>query len=191
MLGALMTRLIGLHRGVLPIGLLLCVALTVACKPIPLFSPRALEGLDEEFDVAVWSKAPKTMGGRKVELGGRILRAEVRDGETIFVAAHLPIVDDLVYESFEERKRQEEYGVFYRATIDPKWLVPGNHLVVVGVTTDVKTFSFNGTERTLPFVRAECLHVWESAGMSPPALPVAEAEQFAMLAQATYCTSAY
>lgn len=190
MLGPPMKRLNGL-RFHFSLVLFFCMGLTMACQPIPLFSPRALEGVDEEFDVAAWTKKPHAMVGRKVQVGGRLLRAEVKDGETFVVAAYLPIVDDLVYESFEVRKRQEEFGVFYRATIDPKWLVAGNHFVVVGMTTESKTLSLNGTERTLPVLRAECLHVWESAGMTPPALPVAEAEQFASLAQATYCTSGY
>lgn len=160
-----------------------------ACSAIPIFSPRVMEGVDDGFDVAVWWRTPNAVTGRKVELGGKIMQAEARNGETFLVAAHLPIVDQLVYESFEEHRVVKEYGIYYRATIDPKWLGAGNHMMVVGVTSQAKPAVIRGAQRTVPFVTAECLHFWKSAGTPPPALPLAAAETFASLEQTTYCTS--
>lgn len=173
--------------------LVLCCALAAmyACAVNPIFSPMVMDGMDEHFDVAVWWKTPNAVVGRKVELGGRLVRAEVRNGETFLVASHLPIVDQLVYESFESHRALKEYGIYYRATIDPKWLSAGNHLMVVGMTSQAKPFHPGGRQQAIPFVTAECLHLWKSAGTPPPALPLAAAEKFAVLEQMTYCTSGY
>ena len=160
-----------------------------ACSAIPIFSPRVMDGVGEGFDEAVWWKTPNAMTGRKVELGGEIVQAQVRNGETFLVAAHLPIVDQLVYESFEEHRMAKEYGVYYRATIDPKWLGAGNHMMVVGVTSQARAVVIRGAQRTVPFVTAECVHFWKSAGTPPPDLPLAAAEKFESLEQTTYCTS--
>ena len=174
-------------------ALILCAGLVAiqACAGIPTFSPLVREGIDEYFDVAVWWKTPNAVVGRKVELGGRLIRAEVRNGETYLIASHLPIVDQLVYESFESPRTAKEYGIYYRATIDPKWLKTGNDLMVVGVTSQAKTVSINGRQQAIPFVNAECLHLWKSAGRPPPRLPLAAAEKFNKLEQATYCSSGY
>jgi starvation-inducible outer membrane lipoprotein len=180
-------------RGWLPRAAILCVAVILmqACGTIPIFSPRVLDGVDENFDVATWWKAPNAAVGRKVELGGRLVHAEVRNGETFLVVAHLPIVDRLVYESFESNQTTNEYGIYYRTTIDPKWLVAGNHLMVVGIIARAKTEVIHGIRRTIPFITAECLHLWNSAGTPPPVLPLAMAEKFTPLEQVTYCTSGY
>jgi starvation-inducible outer membrane lipoprotein len=174
-------------------ALILCAGLLAiqACARIPTFSPLALDGIDEYFDVAVWWKTPNAVAGRKVELGGRLIRADIRNGETYLIASHLPIVDQLVYESFESRRTTNEYGIHYRATIDPKWLTPGNDLMVVGFTSQAKTVSISGRQRAIPFVNAGCLHLWSSAGTPPPRLPLATAEKFTKLEQATYCSSGY
>jgi starvation-inducible outer membrane lipoprotein len=173
--------------------LILCGGLAAmqACASIPTFSPLVMEGIDEQFDVAVWWKTPHALVGRKVELGGRLVRADVKNGETYLVVSHLPIVDQLVYESFETPRPTKEYGIYYRATIDPKWLQAGNHLMVVGITSQPRTVSINGRQQTIPFVTAECLHLWKSAGTPPPPLPLATAEKFNKLEQATYCSSGY
>jgi starvation-inducible outer membrane lipoprotein len=160
-----------------------------ACSAIPIFSPRVMEGVNEDFDAAVWWKTPNAVTGRKVELGGEMVQAEAKRGETFLIAAHLPIVDQLVYESFEEHRVGREYGIHYRATIDPKWLGAGNHMMVVGVTSQARTVVIRGVQRTVPFVTAECVHFWKSAGTPPPELPLAAAEKFASLDQTTYCTS--
>ncbi|WP_447603274.1 Slp family lipoprotein [Nitrospira sp. Nam80] len=170
---------------------LCCVAITLqTCSAIPIFSPRVMEGVDEGFDVQVWWKAPNAVVGRKVELGGQIVQGEIKNGETFLAATHLPIVDQLVYESFEVNRPVNQYGIYYRATIDPKWLAPGNHFMVVGVTSQPKPVFINGTQKTVPFVIAECLHVWKSAD-TPPAPPLLEAVKFGALDHVTYCTSGY
>ena len=85
----------------------------------------------------------------------------------------------------------KQYGIHYRATIDPKWLAAGNHIMVVGATLQTKTVLVSGTQQTIPFVNAECLHVWKSAGTAPPSLPLDTGAKFERLEQATYCTSGY
>jgi hypothetical protein len=179
--------------GARALGLIFCFCLAAlhGCAGIPTFSPLVLDGIDESFDVAVWWKTPNAVVGRKVELGGRLVRAEVRNGETFLVATHLPIVDQLVYESFETHRPLKEYGIHYRATIDSKWLTAGNDLMVVGVTSQAKPFSPGGRQPAIPFVTAECLHLWRSAGTPPPSLPLATAQKFGGLEQRIYCTSGY
>ena len=64
-------------------------------------------------------------------------------------------------------------------------------IAVVGATSLTKTVLVGGIQRTIPFVNAECLHVWKSAGTPPPSLPLDTAAKFERLEQATYCTSGY
>jgi starvation-inducible outer membrane lipoprotein len=180
-----------INRQVVVVFLLACMGLGIACARIPLFSPKAMEGVDEYFDVGRWWRAPNQMVGRKVELGGQIIHAEIKNGETFLVVTHLPIVDQLVYQSLEIHRPIEKYGIAYRATIDPKWLIAGNHVIVVGTTAPVRPISLNGPQQTLPFITAECLHLWKSAGTAPPTFPLSAAATFDRLEQATYCASGY
>ena len=53
-----------------------------ACASNPLFPPKVTDGIDEHFDFEVWRKTPNTGIGRKIELAGRVVRSDMRNGET-------------------------------------------------------------------------------------------------------------
>lgn len=162
-----------------------------ACASIPLFPPKAADGIDEHFDFEVWRKAPNTRIGRKIELAGRVISSEMKNGETFVIAEQLPIVDGLVYETLALKKRVGEYGIFYRATIDPKWLGAGNLLMVIGTVTQPKTVAVNGVQQTLPFLIAECLRLWRTGGKELPQSQQNDVDRLDSFEHTTYCASSY
>ncbi len=162
-----------------------------ACAPNPLFPPKATDDIDEYFDFDVWRKAPNTGIGRKIELAGRVVRADNRNGETFVIAEQLPIVDGLVYETLALKKRMGEYGIFYRATIDPKWLGAGNLLMVIGNVTQPKTVAVNGAQHTFPLLIAECLRLWRTGGKELPQSRQNDVDRLASFEHTTYCASSY
>ena len=129
---------ISLKRSPIFFVILFMILDLAACASNPLFPPKVTDGIDEHFDFEVWRKTPNTGIGRKIELAGRVVRSDMRNGETFAIVEQLPIVDGLVYETLALKKRTGEYGVFYRATIDPKWLGAGNLLMVIGTVTQPK-----------------------------------------------------
>lgn len=154
-------------------------------------SPRATEDIDEYFDFEVWQKAPNTGIGHKIELAGRVLRSDMKNGETFVIVEQLPIVDGLVYETLALKKRRVDYGIFYRATIDPKWLAAGNLLMVIGTVTQPRTVTVNGVHHTLPSLIAECLHPWRTGGKELPQSQQNDVERLASFNHMTYCASSY
>lgn len=173
-------------------GLILWTAIGLsACAFIPLFPPKVTEGIDEHFDFEVWRKAPNTGIGRKIELAGRVVRSDMKNGETFVIAEQLPIVDGLVYETLALKKRTGEYGILYRATIDPKWLAAGDLLMVIGTVTQPKTVAVKGVQQTLPLLIAECLHLWRTGGKELPQSQQNDAERLASFKHMTYCASSY
>jgi starvation-inducible outer membrane lipoprotein len=161
------------------------------CAPNPLFPPKATDDIDEHFDFEVWRKASNSRMGRKIELAGRVVRADNRNGETFIIAEQLPIVDGLVYETLARKKRTGEYGIFYRATIDPKWLGTGNLLMVIGAVTKPKTVAVDGVQQSLPFLIAECLRLWKTGGKELPQSKQSAVDRLASFEHTTYCASSY
>jgi starvation-inducible outer membrane lipoprotein len=161
------------------------------CASNPLFPPKVTDGIDEHFDFEVWRKTPNTGIGHKIELAGRVVRSDMRNGETFAIVEQLPIVDGLVYETLALKKRIGEYGVFYRATIDPKWLGAGNLLMVIGTVTQPKAVAVNGVQHTFPFLIAECLRLWRTEGKELPQSQQNAVDRLASFDHTTYCASSY
>ncbi|MET0514218.1 MAG: Slp family lipoprotein [Nitrospiraceae bacterium] len=171
---------------------IVCMILALtACKSYPLFPPRVTDGIDEYFDFDVWRNAPNTGIGRKIELAGRVIRSDMRNGETFVIVEQLPLVDGLVYETLALKNRTGEYGIFYRATIDPRWLEAGNLLMVIGTVTQPKAVRDNGVQQPLPFLVAECLRLWRTEGKELPQSRQNASDRFASFEHTTYCAASY
>ena len=182
---------ISLKRSPTFFGILFMISALAACASNPLFPPKVTDGIDEHFDFEVWRKAPSTGIGRKIELAGRVVRSDMRNGETFVIVEQLPIVDGLVYETLALKKRTGEYGVFYRATIDPKWLGAGNLLMVIGAVSQPKAVAVNGGQQTLPFLIGECLRLWRTEGKELPQSQQNAVDRLAPFDHTTYCASSY
>ena len=68
-----------------------------ACSPVQLFPSEVMEGVDPNFDFSRWRAIPNQALERKIELGGRIIQSDRKDGHVTMVVTQLPIVQYPAY----------------------------------------------------------------------------------------------
>lgn len=159
-----------------------------ACAPVQLFPSEVMQGVDPNFDFSHWRMLPNQALERKIHLGGRIIQSEVRDGGITIVVTHLPIVEHPAYGPKEMGKRNGEFVVTYQGKIESSFLRTGNRLIVVGTTKPAKTVAVDDLLRSLPAVKAECLHLWNTGGRDIADFPSYGAG-YETLEEQTYCIS--
>lgn len=169
-------------------GLLLC-GMVVACAPSQLFPAKVSEGVDPQFDFTAWRMAPNGKVGHKVQLGGRIIQAESKPEGVVIVAAQLPIVNTPAYGPKDTGKRSGEYAVFLAGKMDPKWLAVGNHLAVIGTTTQARIVVLDDIQRSLPSLTAQCVHIWKTGGKEISEFPFNTGGGYEPLEENTDCAS--
>lgn len=135
-----------------------------ACSPPQLFAPGVMEGVDQDFDFSRWRALPNQDDGKKAELGGAILRAEVKGDTVTLVLRQLPIVKHPAYGPRDTGKRSGEFAATFSGTLEPKFLQRGNRVVVVGTTKLVKVVVVDDIPRSLPNLEVKCLHIWNTGG---------------------------
>jgi len=159
-----------------------------ACGPRAVFPPQALQGVEQDFDFNAWRAAPQVNQGRKVQVGGRIVQAEVEEGGTLIVGIQLPIVQHPAYGPSEGRKRTGayEFAFLYPGKIEPSALTPGNRFIVVGTTQRPRPVAVDGAPKTEPFLTARCVHIWKTEGREIADFPEVGAGYYP-LEENTYC----
>lgn len=170
-------------------AILLCSLFISACAPTQVFPPEAMEGVDKNFDFTGWRMVPNGKAGRKIQLGGRIIQGEAKEGGVVLVVAQLPIVEHPAYGPKDSGKRSGEFVVLYQGKLDPNSLQPGNRLIVVGTTQNAKVVTVDDIQRSLPSVVARCLHIWNTGGRDVADFPSFGAG-YEPLEENTFCTSA-
>lgn len=160
-----------------------------ACAPVQLFPTDATNGVDKDFDFTAWRTIPNAKTGQKVQLGGRIVQADGRNGGLIIIATQLPIVQQPAYGPKDTGRRSGEFAVFYAGSLDPKWLKAGNRLIVIGTTQETKTVVVDDVQRSLPSLAARCLHVWNTGGKEIAEFPYNAGGGYEPLEEDTYCVS--
>jgi starvation-inducible outer membrane lipoprotein len=117
-------------------------------------------------DASPTNEAGKSDAGITVQLGGRIVQAAEDGKGIVIVAAHLPIVNHPAYGPTDEftRTGDHEFAFLYPGEIEPLDLMRGNRFIVVGTTTSRRPVLVNGIPKTEPFLIADCIHVWQTAG---------------------------
>ncbi|MEO5955959.1 MAG: Slp family lipoprotein [Nitrospiraceae bacterium] len=145
-------------------AIILCSLLLGACAPTQVFSPEAMEGVDKNFDFSAWRMVPNGKARQKIQLGGRIIQAESKEGAVVIVVAQLPIVEHPAYGPKDNGKRSGEFVVIHQGTLGTNALQPGNRLVVVGTTQNAKVVTVDDIQRSLPTVVSRCLHIWNTGG---------------------------
>jgi len=160
-----------------------------ACMPYRVFPPEVLEGVDPNFDFARWRMMPNQAEARKIQLGGLILQAEVKDGSVAIVTTQLPIVESPAYGPKDTGKRSGEFVVTYRGHIRQNFLQRGNRLIVVGTTHAASVVSVNDIPRSFPTVLAQCLHLWNTGGRDISDFP-SYGGGYEPLEEQTYCATA-
>lgn len=170
-------------------AILLCSLLLGACAPTQVFPPEAMEGVDKNFDFSAWRMVPNGKAGHKIQLGGRIIQAEAKEGAVVIVVAQLPIVEHPAYGPKDNGKRSGEFVVLYQGKLDSNSLQPGNRLVVVGTTQNAKVVTVDDIQRSLPAIVSRCLHIWNTGGREVADFP-SFGGGYEPLEENTFCTKA-
>lgn len=167
----------------------LCSLLLVTCAPTQVFPPEVMKGVDKNFDFSAWRMLPNGKAGHTIQLGGRIIQAEVKEGAVVIVVAQLPIVEHPAYGPQDNGKRSGEFVVLHQGKLDANSLQPGNRLVVVGITQQAKVITVDDSQRSLPSIVSRCLHIWNTGGREIADFP-SFGGGYQPLEENTFCTSA-
>lgn len=159
-----------------------------SCTPYQVFPPEVMEGVDRNFDFSAWRLTPNAKTDRKIELGGRVIQADTKDGTVSIVAAQLPIVEHPAYGPKDLGKRSGEFTITYQGKIEPNFLQSGNRLIVVGITRTTKVVIVDDIPRSFPTVTAQCLHIWNTGGREIADFPSYGAG-YETLEEQTVCTT--
>jgi starvation-inducible outer membrane lipoprotein len=160
-----------------------------ACARTPVFSPEVRQGVDREFDFAAWRTMPNAQVGRKVQLGGRIIEVDVKKDQIVMVVAQLPIAEHPTFGPKDIGKRSGEYAISYAGHMDSKWLVAGNHVMVVGTTERAKAMIVDEVQRNLPSLTGRCVHIWKTGGKEISEFPFNAGGGYEPLEEETFCSS--
>jgi starvation-inducible outer membrane lipoprotein len=165
--------------------ILWCLVLS-ACATRGVFPPKVMDGIDSNFDFARWHMMPNEAEGKKVQLGGRIVKSESSGDMVTIVVSQLPIVDHPAYGPKDNGKNNGEFVITYQGQIEEPILQPGNRVMVVGMTRPSKVVTVGDLTRNFPIVAALCLHVWSTQGRDIEDFPFYEAG-YTILEQKTVC----
>jgi starvation-inducible outer membrane lipoprotein len=168
--------------------LVIAVVLVTACTPYQLFPPEVTTGVDQGFDFSAWRLTPNAKTDKKIQLGGRIIQADVKDGLVSIVAAQLPIVEHPAYGPKDTGKRSGEFTVTYQGKIESNFLQSGNRFVVVGTTRTAKVVVVDDIPRSFPTMAAQCLHLWNTGGREIADFP-SYGGGYEVLEEETFCTT--
>lgn len=163
-----------------------CLALA-ACAPAQMFPTEMTDGVDKDFDFTAWRTIPNAKPGQNIQLGGRLVQANVRNGQVVFIVTQLPIVQQPAYGPKDMGRRSGEFAVFYTGTLEPKWLRAGNRLIVIGTTDQAKSVVVDDVQRSLPSLTARCLHIWNTGGKEIAEFPYNIGGGYEPLEEATHC----
>jgi starvation-inducible outer membrane lipoprotein len=173
-------------KGKEPIGglIIACLALVSACSP-SVFPYKALDGVNHDFDFLKWQVPQGPDSKQKVQLGGRIVRAELNEDMVTITATQLLIPKDPTQEPVEDTS-SGEFLIRYSAAIDPLVLRSGNKLIVVGEIGSPGPIEGDNKGRGLLTITALCIHFWNTDGKAI-VLRGSSSSGTKFLAELTYC----
>lgn len=169
-------------------GLLVTLSLA-SCAPFHVFPADVMEGVDKNFDFTAWRMVPNAKVGQKVQLGGRIVQANPAQDGTLVVVTQLPIVKQPAYGPKDPGRRSGEFSIFYSGHLDSKWLAPGNRLIVIGTTQQAHAAVVDDVQRSLPSLKADCVHIWRTQGKEIGEFPYNAGGGYEPLEEETFCAS--
>lgn len=178
--------------------LTLCAELS-ACAAKSPFPPEVMGKVAPTFQFEAWrdagpsNESGKSDAGIKAQLGGRIVQVTENDKGIVIVAEQLPIANYPVYGPREaeqdSRTGNYEFGFLYTGEIEPLDLMRGNRFIVVGTTTSRRPILMKGIPKTVPFLIADCIHVWQTAGAEIAEFKEGVGGGFSPLPETTYCVA--
>lgn len=158
------------------------------CGPERIFSAKVLDGVDPNFDFAAWRMVPNAKGGKKVQLGGRIVQAPQKDGLVTMVLTQLPIAEHPAYGPTDRERGRGEFLVYFNGKIPTNHLQPGNRVIAIGTTQNAVVVAIEDSQRSLPALTAQCLHIWNTGGKEIADFPNFGAG-YQPLEEETYCAA--
>ncbi|HXX76632.1 MAG TPA: Slp family lipoprotein [Nitrospiraceae bacterium] len=165
-----------------------CCLVFDACALYQVFPPEVTKDVDHSFDFSAWRLTPNAKTDNKIQLGGRIIQADTKEGTVSIVAAQLPIVEHPAYGPKDTGKRSGEFTITYQGQIESKLLQTGNRLIVVGTTRTAKVVIVDDIPRSFPTVKAQCLHIWNTGSREIADFPSYGAG-YETLEEQTFCAS--
>lgn len=122
--------------------------------------PEALEAqLDPQLTFAQVLTAPESYVGKRVAVGGEVLKAKRTEAGTEIEVLQLPLNVDYepVVNRMESRGR---YLALHQEFLDPATLAPGTRVTLVGEIAGVRTGPLDDVEYRYPTFIVKHLYVW-------------------------------
>jgi starvation-inducible outer membrane lipoprotein len=145
-----------------------------------------MEDVDRNFDFSRWRMMGDGSESKKVQLGGRIVQAQVSGDRVAIVVSQLPIVGHPAYGPKENGKNNGDFVILYQGQIEKADLQVGNRVMVVGTTRPWNDVTVNDLSRSFPIVAGHCLHFWNTQGREIADFPFYEAG-YVTLREETVC----
>jgi starvation-inducible outer membrane lipoprotein len=170
-------------------------AMLSGCAANTPFPPEVMDKVSPTFDFEAWrdagptNESGKSDAGIKVLLGGRIVQVTNDSKGIVIVAGQLPIVSYPAYGPMEDVNRigEHEFAFLYDGEIEPLDLMRGNRFLIVGTTTSRRPVLLRGIPKTEPFIIADCIHVWQTAGAEIAEFKEDPGGGYSPLPETTYC----
>ena len=154
-------------------ALLLVVPLCLFCFVAawagePTFPQDAVPKVSSKSDFQKLVSGIEENKGRTIKLAGRMIGFDPSDEGTIIIAEWLPYPADLDLEDGPKDHDQDtglRFALRYPGeTHDPQFKWKGNEFILEGKIRGTKNVVMDmfGSAKTLMYVMAQCIHVWES-----------------------------
>jgi starvation-inducible outer membrane lipoprotein len=128
----------------------------------PLFPAEATKKFDPSVQMGIFNpEADVYYKGHLAQVGGRIVSTEQTDRGVTITADELPLKDRYT-RLVEAGPSQGRFVVFYEGRLDPAWLQQGNKIIVLGLVEGTQRIMVKELERTVPYVKVHCVHIWKT-----------------------------
>ena len=145
-----------------------------ACTTTAMFPSAVTRDVETStIDVKAWidqayHPSNTTFLTHKVKVGGRILQVIQNQEGVVILTEKRPIIKThpTANPTSVEGDGAPWFAITFQGTVEPRMLQTGNRLLAVGTTNQASAEMLGGAPRLLPHLRAQCLHIWNDAGVS-------------------------
>lgn len=167
-----------------------CYLISQGCSSAPLFPNNSSDEVKKE-EFGVFVAQPDVYRGRAVKLAGRVVGVEYTEKGTLIVAEWLPYPKKGQYgPGGNEFTGKDRFTLLYPGVIDTWSSWQGNRFVMTGKIEGTQDLvaSFTGASKSVPYMVARCIHVWEVGDNTWWEQPDTEPGGYPYL-QHTYCAN--
>ena len=153
------------------IFILLLLLLTISCVEIATFPENGSPSISQPEEYVALIKQPKEYQGQSLRMAGRMADIEKQGQVSLIIAEFMlfPKNPNLRPETpktdqpYTPGKQRLRFLVEYSEPIDPQFLWNGNEFMVYGQYTGTEEYvNLVGSSRSVPHIKAQCLHVWKT-----------------------------